>query len=112
VLTDEERRRRIADFAEKERGNEKRWWYLSFVDDDRPKGDRFVGACWVKAGGPTLAIQSAHVYGINPGGQVAFVQLPFLTDPPHGSSYTLHRDKDEIERLCQAWKDQEQGAEP
>lgn len=106
-LSEEERQRRIASFLEKERQEEARWYYLSFVDPDRSEGNRFLGVCWVKAGGPTTAIQSAHVHGINPGGQVAFVELPFLHDPPEGSSYKLHRDRDEIDRLCQIWKDQD-----
>lgn len=106
-VSEEERRRRIASFLANEREAEPRWFYLSFVDDDRPKGDRFIGACWVKAGGPTIALQKAHMLGCNPGGHVMTSQLAFQSDPPEHSAGKLHCDRDEIDRLCQLWKDQE-----
>ena len=45
------------------------WWWLSFCDPDRPKGE-FLGACLVKANGPLSGTLAAHALGINPGGEV------------------------------------------
>lgn len=60
------------------------WWWLSFVDPDRPEGDRFVGACIVQGDddliGGRLAgtdpVSSAWRLGINPGGEVQLVRVP------------------------------------
>jgi hypothetical protein len=111
TVSDEERRQRIASFLAEESQAEPRWIYLSFVDPDRPEGDRFLGACWVKAGGFTTALQISHARGINPGGEVAFTELSFRSEPPEGSAYKLHCDRYEIDRLCQIWKDQESDQE-
>jgi hypothetical protein len=107
-MTEEERRRRIADALAQEQKADLSWLYLSFVDPDRPEGQRFLGACWVKAQGPATAIQTAHEHGCNPGGQVKFLQLRWQSDPPEESAYKLHRNQAEIDRLFQLWKDQEE----
>lgn len=52
------------------------WWYCSFADADKPKGEQFLGGCYV---GPApdiaTAITQTHILGINPGGEVEFVRL-------------------------------------
>jgi hypothetical protein len=76
-----------------------RVFWLSFADDDRPKGDQFLGVCVVEvseaeaaAMRPELrerfphhkdgaewiaaAVRKAHRLGINPGGHVATIELP------------------------------------
>jgi hypothetical protein len=76
-----------------------RVFWLSFVDPDRPKGDRFLGVCVIEvseaeaaamrpelherfprhtAGAEWLAaaVRKAHRLGINPGGQIASHELP------------------------------------
>lgn len=53
-----------------------RWWWLSFVDGDRPKGEQFLGACMVQGRGITTAISRSWDLGCNPGGEVAFVEIP------------------------------------
>lgn len=69
----------MAYMADQERNNlPLRWWWMSFVDPDRPEGERFVGACIVRAPGPVTAVIEAHAQKCNPGGQVR--SLPF---PPH-----------------------------
>lgn len=52
------------------------WWYLSFVDDSRPKGDQFVGGIFVKAYGFGTAVRKTHKLGINPGGEIQGVPAP------------------------------------
>lgn len=58
------------------------WWYMSFTDPDLPKGTQFLGACYVD--GPTLpaALTRSHDLGINPGGEVAFVEVPSDVEIP------------------------------
>jgi hypothetical protein len=51
----------------------KGWWYLSFVDVER---GGFLGACIVEAFGVATALEEANRLGINPGGEVASVQIP------------------------------------
>lgn len=45
------------------------WWWLSFVDPDRPRGQRFMGACIVEGGCMASAALSARRAGCNPGGE-------------------------------------------
>lgn len=60
--------------------DESGWWWLSFVDMDKPEGSRFLGVCIV---GPVLefthAIPLSHACGCNPGGAVK----GFKINPAH-----------------------------
>ena len=47
-------------------------YWLSFVDNDRPVGQRFLGATIMEASSGEAAIEKAWLLGINPGGEVAF----------------------------------------
>lgn len=51
------------------------WWWLSFVDPDRPEGDRFLGACIVEGTDLGAAVQTAWMLGCNPGGEVAGIGI-------------------------------------
>lgn len=51
------------------------WFYLSFSDPDRPKGQQFLGATIIEADNCVFATSKAWKLGLNPGGQVAFVEL-------------------------------------
>jgi hypothetical protein len=46
------------------------WYWLSFVNNERPKGDRFVGALLIEAPSFDLAIVRSLMDGLNPGGDV------------------------------------------
>jgi hypothetical protein len=61
---------RVAELLAEESREPMRWWYLSFADDV------FLGAAVVEARGMTGAVMRAHALGINPGGQVAFCEVP------------------------------------
>lgn len=54
------------------------WWYMSFVDINRPRGNQFLGACLVFSGGEEIAdaIKEAWRVGCNPGGAAQVVELP------------------------------------
>src|ERR1700759_3088165 len=51
-------------------------YWLSFVDPARPAGQRFLGACVLRAGSPKGAIIRAHWQGCNPGGEVKMYEVP------------------------------------
>ena len=51
------------------------WWWLSFADGEKPKGEQFLGVAVVKAINVTEAIREAWRLGINPGGECAFQEL-------------------------------------
>jgi hypothetical protein len=45
-------------------------WWLSFCDGKRPVGSQFLGACVVSGCCMVDAVQTAHLNGVNPGGEV------------------------------------------
>ena len=55
------------------------WWWLSFCDPDRPKGERFLGVAIVPGITIVDACETAWDLGINPGGQVLGTEL---REPP------------------------------
>lgn len=60
------------------------FFYLSFCDTSRPKGQMFLGATVVRGADPDDALAQATRLGVNPGGEVAFVQFrPEFTEVEH-----------------------------
>lgn len=53
-------------------------WWLSFCDNARPSGHKFLGACIVQGGDMIEAVKNAHANGCNPGGEVRGHQIPEL----------------------------------
>ena len=51
-----------------------RWW-CSFADPKRARGEQFLGICIVWAADEISAVKVAHALGINPGGEVAFMDI-------------------------------------
>lgn len=51
-------------------------FWLSFVDDERPAGQQFLGACLVPASEIVEAVKVAHALGCNPGGEVVGHPVP------------------------------------
>jgi hypothetical protein len=49
------------------------WFYLSFADAKRPKGEQFLGGLYVRAFTLEGAITRSHVLGLNPGGEVRII---------------------------------------
>lgn len=75
-MTDEERRARIAQVhAEEVKRGELGLWWLSFVDPDRPEGQRFLGVVIVQALGFGDAINVSFAKGLNPGGEIQGFQI-------------------------------------
>lgn len=51
-------------------------YWMSFVDERKPKGKRNLGACVVEANNETEAVIMSHKVGCNPGGEVALAPIP------------------------------------
>jgi hypothetical protein len=51
-----------------------RFW-LSFADPARPKGSQFLGLCIVHGHDQHDALTAASIRGLNPGGEVAFIEI-------------------------------------
>jgi len=58
------------------------WWWLSFIDDRLPEGQRFVGVAIVEGHGVGSATIHADEIGINPGGEVQASELFGDAIPP------------------------------
>jgi hypothetical protein len=99
-MTDEERERRILEKVAEERSGELRWWWLSFIDPGRAENDRFLGVAIVEASGPITATLQAHDLGINPGGEVAILPLPY---PPKPEDRDRLLSREEAQVLQQRW---------
>jgi hypothetical protein len=74
------------------------WVWVSFVDPDRPEGERFLGV--VIAPGSTdliaLTAQSLWECGLNPGGGVAMINLaPEHVPPPEYRLRLLSKEEAE-----------------
>lgn len=59
-----------------------RWWWLSFADPKKPKGEQFLGVIITMGGGVGEITQKLWDMGINPGGEVQAVPYPDGEDPP------------------------------
>lgn len=57
-------------------------WWLSFIDEDRPEGERFLGAIVVRAKSMPEAVEVTHALGINPGGLVGGLTWANESEPP------------------------------
>jgi hypothetical protein len=58
------------------------WFYLSFADGDRPKGQQWLGACHVEADNFVAAVTRSWEARCNPGGEVRGLELPVGVAPP------------------------------
>ena len=105
MLTDEEFKKRTIEVLTEESSEPLAWWWLSFADGERPKGQQFLGACLVQAQGLLGATLAARLLGLNPGGEVKGVG-PIPTDtefPPGWTNRLLNREEcAEFDRLMSA----------
>lgn len=53
------------------------WWWLSFADQTRPKGNQFLGVVIIEAITLDQAITQSHLRGLNPGGEILSFQIPY-----------------------------------
>ena len=56
--------------------NKLKTFWLSFCDTDLPEGQKFLGCVITRACTIVMALEKAHILGINPGGEVGFIEVP------------------------------------
>lgn len=52
------------------------YWWMSFCDPDKPEGTQFLGAAIIKADNHFDMMTRSWLLGLNPGGEVAFFEIP------------------------------------
>lgn len=52
------------------------WWWLSFADGSLPEGQQFLGVAIMQGYTIEAVITESHLSGINPGGEIQYVQIP------------------------------------
>jgi hypothetical protein len=57
------------------------FWWMSFCDPDRPEGDRFIGALVIRADNAHEMIDRSWALDLNPGGEIAFFEIPKQYEP-------------------------------
>lgn len=67
-------------------------FYMSFADVKLPEGQRFLGACLVKAYDMEHATKTAWIMGCNPGGGICFVE-PEYCPPDKWYNRLLNREE-------------------
>ena len=78
------------------------WWWLSFCDTEKPEGQQFLGACFVRGTNMIAAVKNAHMFDINPGGEVQGVEVPSDLIVPEWAKNKL-LTKANVERLDAEW---------
>ena len=72
------------------------YWWLSFTDNTRAEGDRFLGGCIIEASSFGEAINEAWRRKINPGGEVMGFEVPCEYEaiiPRFGVNRLLSKDE-------------------
>jgi hypothetical protein len=77
TMTDDQFRERLKFLVAEEAKQPEEWLYLSFVSDHK-----FLGAIVMKGHGFVSVVQRCHALGINPGGEVACLELKEANLPP------------------------------
>lgn len=64
-------------------------YWLSFCDPDLPEGTQFLGATIVEAPSEMAAVMRSWELGVNPGGEVASIEIPVTADelPAEAAKY-------------------------
>jgi hypothetical protein len=71
------------------------WWWLSFADSAKPRGQQFLGVAIVPGKDLFHALDVARLFGLNPGGEVIAVRRG---SPPEEAKYHLLTEE-EVKRL-------------
>jgi hypothetical protein len=92
---------RAAAILEEERATgELAWWYMSFADSSRPKGQQWLGACIVEGYGLATATRRSWELGVNPGGGVLAGPIPPEAVEKFKDHFNkLYRTREELETV-------------
>lgn len=87
----------------------KQYVYLSFSDPKKPKGERFIGGCYVLVDAPAIvsgeqlaaaAARTAWAFGCNPGGDMLMALVPYwdhhLVPKEHVNKLLSRKDLEEL----------------
>jgi hypothetical protein len=70
---------------------ESNYFWLSFVDDDKPKGSKSLGIAIVRADDMVQAVHKAWETGCNPGGEIAGMgPFKMINAPDEFKALPLH----------------------
>ena len=58
------------------------YWWLSFADGSLPKSQQFIGVIIGQGDTIEAVVKETHHLGVNPGGEIAFAQIPPEHVPP------------------------------
>jgi hypothetical protein len=72
------------------------WWWLSFADGMRPKGQQFLGVVIIEGVDLRGAIQRTWAKGLNPGGEVMAIAIPPDRVPPADSRERLITSREDL----------------
>lgn len=87
---------------EEEQKNITQTFWLSFVDSQLPKGQRFLGVVVVTALGPAHAMRLTHELGVNPGGEIQIAAISKDMVPLHHQNILLDK------ATCEVYGEQQQ----
>lgn len=62
------------------------WFWLSFADPDKPRGEQFLGVVMLQARDLRHAHMESHRLGLNPGGEVLIYPV---AEPPESYRYRV-----------------------
>jgi hypothetical protein len=81
------------------------YWWMSFVDKNKPKGSKFLGALIIKAENKYDVLVKSWTLGLNPGGDVQFYKIPeeYESRIPAEWIETRILNKEEIDAFERKW---------
>jgi hypothetical protein len=76
------------------------WYWMSFADSSLPENHQFLGVLIIQAPSLEMAVTLSHMLELNPGGQIAILEIPdhLIYRIPDNDRYRL-LNREEAERL-------------
>jgi hypothetical protein len=83
------------------------WWWMSFVDPHGTPGERFLGGLLIEADDIEQAIKQSWRRKLNPGGEIAFFEVPIEYEYRIDASITYRLlSRAECEAIERKWPDE------
>jgi hypothetical protein len=86
-------------------GEGMKYWWMSFCDPKRPKGDKFLGALIVTGEDHKAMLARSWLLELNPDGEVEFFEIPeqYHSRIPQGWVETRLITREEAEAFERKW---------
>lgn len=81
------------------------WWWLFYLDPERPHGSRFKRACIVQGNNLLEAVQDAHYYSCHISGELEAVRWPDAALEPMAGWVNRQLSEEEVARFEAAIRD-------